>query len=98
MSGLIEEGTYYCQINPEVETYEVEAGSIVCIRFEKHQTTKTMRLISYSDRVFFQDSNGQVRVIKDNINNKYLYDLIDDDELMKEFMWVKLQAKEYGYA
>ena len=94
------EGTYYCQINDTIATYEVEAGAVYAIRFENARETKIMRVISYSDFVWFQDIDGNIRIIKDRITGLYLYEIANkDEELMKKFMWAKLKSKGYtGYA
>ena len=94
------EGTYYCQINDTIATYEVEAGAVYAISFESARKTKIMRIISYSDFVWFQDIDGNIRIIKDRITGLYLYEIANkDEELMKKFMWAKLKSKRYaGYA
>lgn len=94
MSKYIDEGFYYCEISKNANTYEVEAGSVVSIRFQHEHVTKIMRIVSYSDRAYFQNEDGDIRLIKDNINGKYLYDIIKDEDMIKEFMWLKLKAKE----
>ena len=91
------EGTYYCQINEMIETYEVEAGAVYAISFESARKTKIMRVISYSDFVWFQDCDGNIKIIKDRMTGLYLHQIQStDEELMKKFMWAKLKSKGYA--
>lgn len=50
--------------------------------------------MSYSHRVWVQGPKGGVKIIKNRLSNTNLYGYVTKNEgLMKEFMWVKLQAQ-----
>ena len=83
------EGTYYCEIL--LEKWEFPAG-VVSINFRHEYMTKTLRAISVSNRVWYQGIRGGVKIIKDKVGTNYGY-VTKNEELMKEFMWVKLQAQ-----
>lgn len=90
---------YYFEITPKIETWEVEAGSVIMMEVSPERSTKISRLASYSDRVWLQSENGRLALLKNNMTGEQTFDILNDDELGKEFMWVKLKAKEYaGYA
>ena len=82
--------TYYCELLDDY-TWEFSKGVII-IPFRKEYRTKIMRCISYSHRVWSQGPRGGVKIIKDRIGNDYGY-VTKNDELMKQFMWVKLKAQ-----
>jgi hypothetical protein len=91
-------GMYYFEITPNMLTWEVEAGSIVRMRGDVGYSTKISRLASYSDRVWYQGNDGNVNIYKDRITGYKSFNVHTDEGTMKEFMWVKLKAKEYaGY-
>ena len=91
--------TYYFEITPKIESFEVEAGSVIMMEVTPERTTKISRLASYSDRVWLQTENGRLALIKDNMTGEQTFDILSDDELGKKFLWVKLKAKELaGYA
>jgi hypothetical protein len=48
-------------------------------------------LCRLSDKVWRQDSTGEIKVIKDRHTGRCAY-INQDEEQMKEFMWAKLQA------
>lgn len=86
------ETIYYCEI-PEDYTYEFSKG-VTAIPWKREYTTKIKRCISYSDRVWKQGPRGGVKIIKNrrDMTNVYGY-VTKNEKLMKEFMWVKLQAQ-----
>ena len=88
--------TYYFEINRSIETYEVEAGAIYSIRPSKGYSTKILRLQSYSDKVWMQEDNGKILILKDRMTGEQIFN-VTDEELIKEFMWIKLKAKEYSH-
>jgi len=48
-------------------------------------------LIRISDKIWIQDSTGKVKIIKDRKSDSRIY-INQDEEQMKEFMWIKLQS------
>jgi hypothetical protein len=92
-------GTYYFEINPSVETYEAEAGTIIRLPGDVGYSTKISRLASYSDKVWYQSEDGEVNIYKDRMTGEKSFNVHHNEAIMKEFMWIKLKAKEYaGYA
>lgn len=87
---------YYFEITPKIETWEVEAGSVIMMEVSPELSTKISRLASYSDRVWLQSENGRLALLKDNMTGEQTFDILNDDELGRAFMWVKLKAKEYS--
>ena len=87
---------YYFEITPKIETWEVEAGSVIMMEVSPELSTKISRLASYSDRVWLQSENGRLALLKDRMTGEQTFDILNEDELGKEFMWVKLKAKEYA--
>ena len=84
--------TYYCEI-PGDFTYEFSKG-VTAIPFKREYFTKIQRCISYSDRVWVQGPRGGVKIIKNRRDMTNVYGYVTNNEnLMKEFMWVKLQAQ-----
>lgn len=90
--------TYYFEITPKIETWEVEAGAILRVCSFPSYSTKIMRLQSYSERVWMQEDNGRINILKDRYTGEQVFD-VTDEESLKEFMWIKLKAKGVlGYA
>ena len=85
-------GIYYCEIAGDY-TYEFAKG-VTSIPFKREYVTKIQRCISYSDRVWIQGPRGGVKIVKNrrDMTNVYGY-VTKNEKLMKEFMWVKLQAQ-----
>lgn len=84
--------TYYCEIADNY-TYEFSKG-VIAIPWRREYHTKIMRCISYSHRVWKQGPRGGVKIIKDKKTNKNLFGYVtQNDEAMKEFIWVKLKAQ-----
>ena len=86
---------YYCEVHQDVTT-EFPKG-IIAITSKKSNRTKITRCISYSDKVWVQGPRGGVRVIKDRTDTEPYGYVTRNDESMKRFMWVKLQAQELAY-
>ena len=85
--------TYYCEIAGDY-TYEFSKG-VTVIPYKREYITKISRCISYSDRVWVQGPRGGVRIIKNRQSNTepcYGY-VTKNDEMMKQFTWVKLKAQ-----
>lgn len=81
---------YYCEV-PDNYTYEFPKG-VISIPRKREFTTKITRCISYSDKVWVQGPRGGVKIIKDREGANYGY-VTKNEELMKQFMWVKLKAQ-----
>ncbi len=84
--------TYYCEIIEDY-THEFSKG-VTTIPYKREYLTKIRRCMSYSHRVWVQGPKGGVKIIKNRLSNTNLYGYVTKNEgLMKEFMWVKLQAQ-----
>ena len=81
---------YYCEIIDDY-TWEFTKG-VTMIPYRREYHTKVSRCISYSHRVWVQGPRGGVKILKDRIDNVFGY-VTKNEELMKEFMWVKLKAQ-----
>ncbi len=82
--------TYYCEIFEDY-TYEFPKG-VISITWKREYNTKIRRCMSYSHRVWVQGPKGGVKMLKDRVDYTYGY-VTKNEELMKEFMWVKLKAQ-----
>ena len=86
--------TFYCEVE-EVEgnvhnDYWEFAPGIYSIPDRLGYNTKISRCMNYSTRVWIQGHKGGVR-LKDEYNI-FRY-VTKDEELMRQFMWVKLKAQ-----
>lgn len=79
---------YYCEVN-HIDTWEFEPG-VYFIPNRIEYNTKIRRCMSYSHRVWIQGPKGGVK-LKDGFNI-FRY-VTKDEELMKQFMWIKLKAQ-----
>lgn len=87
---------YYCEIAGNY-TYEFSKG-VTAIPSKREYSTKIQRCISYSDRVWVQGPKGGVKIVKDRQSNTNVYGYVTkNEELMKRFMWIKLQAQSLAY-
>ncbi len=87
---------YYCEILEDY-TYEFPKG-VISIPYRHEYITKIRRAISYSHKVWIQGSRGGVKIVKDRLSNTGLYGYVtNNDEAMKEFMWVKLKAQPLAH-
>jgi hypothetical protein len=82
--------TYYCEILQDY-TYEFPKG-VISITWKREYNTKIRRCMSYSHRVWVQGPRGGVKMLKDRVGYTYGY-VTKNEELMKEFMWVKLKSQ-----
>ena len=82
---------FYCEVGVDQENshWEFPPG-IYVIPDRSGYRTKISRCMSYSKRVWIQGPKGGIR-LKDEYNI-FRY-VTRDEELMKEFMWVKLKAQ-----
>lgn len=93
---MARETIYYCEV-PGNFTYEFPKG-VIAIPFKREYSTKIQRCISYSNRVWKQGPRGGVKIIKDRQTNANLYGYVTkNEEVMKQFMWVKLKAQSLAY-
>lgn len=81
---------YYCEILNDYN-WEFSKG-VIMIPFRREYFTKINRCVSFSHVVWKQGPRGGVKIIKDRIGTNYGY-VSKNEELMKEFMWVKLKAQ-----
>jgi len=63
------------------------------IPFRREYFTKINRCVSYSHKVWKQGPRGGVKIIKDRMGTDFYGYVTKNEEAMKEFMWVKLQAQ-----
>jgi hypothetical protein len=53
--------------------------------------------LSYAcDRIWCQGPQGGVKIVKDRMNGVYGY-VTKNEQVIKEFMWIKLKAKELRF-
>ena len=84
--------TYYCEIVGDY-TPEFPKGVYV-IPYHREYHTKISRCVSYSNKVWVQGPRGGVKIIKDRTDPYAEYGYVTkNEEIMKEFMWVKLKAQ-----
>ena len=87
---------FYCEVEKEPEHDYWEFGpGIYCIPDRKGYYTKIQRCINHSKRVWIQSPRGNVRLRKEH--SGLFYYVTKDEELMKQFMWVKLKAQPLKY-
>lgn len=82
---------YYCEID---RTYQkVEAGIYTFTKIEglRHPASK-LRYIDIADRVWKENDNG-VFWIKHRYRSASIPDKLTEED-MKEFMWIKLKARD----
>ena len=85
--------TYYCEIRQD--RYHHKRG-IYTYTSERRKQFKFLELMQFSDKVWRQGPKGGVKIIKDiNEYAKSQY-ITKDEKLMKQFMWVKLQAQPFN--
>lgn len=82
---------FYCEVErkPEHDYWEFAPG-IYSIPDRIEYNTKIRRCMSYSKRVWIQGPKGGVRLKDEYHIFRYV---TTDENLMKEFMWVKLKAQ-----
>ncbi len=83
---------FYCEIegNPQNDYWEFAPG-VYIIPDRLEYVTKIRRCISYSKRVWIQGPQGGVRLRgEDHLFYRYV---TKNEELIKQFMWVKLKAQ-----
>lgn len=84
-------GLHYCKVIIEHEMSSFRPG-VYC-----HTKTNrnTLLLWSHSEKIWFEDTGkGEVYILKDRSCAPSEHPINDNEELRKEFMWVKLQAQD----
>ena len=86
------EYTYYCKVT--FDRADIKPGMY---RFSGAQgnTLGYNRLITLSDKVWRQGPKGGVKIIKDRTQWASSQYVTTNEKIMKEFMWVKLQAQSF---
>lgn len=79
---------YYCKVSRDYS--DMKAG--IYYFCNRHRFGSSNRLLTISDIVWRQGPRGGVKIIKDR--QMSLGYITTNEELMKEFVWVKLQAQE----
>ena len=86
---------YYCEV--KCSTPELLCGTYVFAKdTEAKFSALNFRLIQHSERVWRQGPRGGIKIIKDraSIGRWPVGYVSSSEEHAKEFMWVKLKAKE----
>ena len=87
---------FYCEIDSDQKDSHWEFPSgIYIIPDRLEYNTKISRCMSASKRVWIQGPRGKVRLRNDGYD-VFRY-VTDNEQLMKEFMWVKLKAQPIKY-
>lgn len=84
--------TYYCKVTC---VSEIDPG-IYSFRATRFGSSKVdiLRLITLSEKVWRQGPKGGVKIYKDRVSHVFSIRYITkNQEEMKKFMWLKLQAK-----
>lgn len=84
---------YYCEVT--FDRADIKPG-VYSFSSEKNSRIGYNRLITLSHKVWRQGPKGGVKIIKDRYAVFHPAGYVTTDEkLMKEFMWVKLQAQPF---
>lgn len=86
------EYTYYCKVT--YDRADIKPG-IYSFGGTRGNTLGYNRLITISDKVWRQGPKGGVKIIKDRTQWASAQYVTTNEKVMKEFMWVKLQAETY---
>lgn len=87
------EYSYYCEVT--FDRADIKPG-VYMFRTSKDRTLGYNRLVTLSHKIWRQGPKGGVRIIKDKENWAHRIGYVTTDEkIMKEFMWVKLQAQSF---
>ena len=96
---------FYCEVSAEEHhaplwgsLYGEFPPAIYMIPDRIEYNTKIQRCMSYSTRVWVQGPKGGVRLLKDKSGaHTSIGYITKNEELMKQFMWVKLKAEPLQY-
>lgn len=86
------EYTYYCKVT--FDRADIKPG-MYSFRGVRGNTLGYNRLVTISDKVWRQGPKGGVKIIKDRQVWPSPGYVTTNEKLMKEFMWVKLQAQDF---
>ena len=89
---------YYFEVSKRVNTYldKYEAGVYSSTGYVGGFVGWQARLTQECDRIWMQGPKGGVKIVKDKRTyprGVYRY-VTKNEKLMKEFMWIKLKARE----
>ena len=84
--------TYYCEIHKDRD--DTKQG-VYMYSANRRKKFDFLRLHSISDKIWRQGPRGGVRIIKDRNFESPNHYVTKDEKIMKEFMWVKLQAQPF---
>jgi len=84
--------TFYCKVLKDYPAAGIKAGIYSYTSEAGRRTSLEFTLIQFSEKVWRQGPRGGVKIIKERTTGIYQY-VTKDEEEMKKFMWVKLQAQ-----
>ena len=84
--------TYYCEVHRD--RYHIKKG-IYTYTSDRRKYFKFLELIQFSDKIWRQGPRGGVKITKSRDEFCKSQYITKNEELMKKFMWVKLQAQPY---
>jgi len=90
--------TFYCRVDRENPAAGIKAGVYAYRSEHNHQYVfvghipNVRELIQSSSKVWREGPRGGVKIIKNRTVDGYGY-VTTNEEYMKEFVWVKLQAR-----
>lgn len=84
--------TYYCEIHKDRYTFKKGIYTYSC---GKRKEFKYLELNQFSDKIWRQGPKGGVKIVKNRSAYCTSQYVTTDEKIMKEFMWVKLQAQSY---
>lgn len=87
------EYTYYCKVT--YDRADIKPG-LYMFSTTRDRTLGYNRLVTLSHKVWRQGPKGGVKIVKDKENWAHNIGYVTKNEkIMKEFMWVKLQAQPF---
>lgn len=86
------EYTYYCEIHKDRYGFNKGIYTYSC---GKRKEFKYLELNQFSDKIWRQGPKGGVKIVKDRQTRPRSEYVTTNEKLMREFMWVKLQAQSY---
>ena len=84
---------YYCEV--EYDRADIKPG-VYSFRAVNGNTLGYNRLITLSNKIWRQGPYGGVKIVKSRSEFAGTQYVTRDEEVMKKFMWVKLQAQPYN--
>ena len=88
--------TYYCEVQSRIREYPEGVYKVVADKgINARWFPQLNRLITVSDRVWKQGPKGGVKIVKSPWRDPWPAGYVTSkDEYMREFLWVKIRAKE----